>query len=250
MIDRVNQTKEDDPSVLRLFGDLVVNIQSGAVFCLPHLKIAVSKAGFQTRHLTRQIAMDRMTLFCRERNDLRRLRVRAETSRLFRFNRRPWRASDERGVFKYQPVKDFKTFSLGFTFDRSQILASIDPNLEATWLLDGTQVEVDATGLQSGTGLVRLGVNKRKVTVGNTEATMYEIIVTIVAEKMGLNSGSSLDENEMANLIACVGTGSTEDLDNLEPVIADMIMNQSSVVSFFESMSEVEDEDEYETEEE
>ncbi len=82
------------------------------------------------------------------------------------------------------------------------------------------------------------------MTVGNMSTTMFEVMSTIVAQKMTLNSGESLDEEMIDSLIGCLGGGTIDELTEMEPAFTDAIMNDTSIESFFEQLMLSDGEDE------
>lgn len=93
-------------------------------------------------------------------------------------------------------------------------------------------------------------LNSFAVKLGNTSTNMYEILKTIVSQRITLNSGSNIDEDEMEALINCLDSGSNEDLNNVEDIFADAISDQSKLVEFFEQLMMSEDTTEDETDDE
>lgn len=78
--------------------------------------------------------------------------------------------------------------------------------------------------------------------IGNTHTTMIDVMCTIVAQKMTLNSDDNLDEDEIESVISCLGEGSIENLEEIETIFAEAVMNDTSVTNFFEQLMAQENE--------
>lgn len=97
---------------------------------------------------------------------------------------------------------------------------------------------------------VYTSVLKYKMEVAGMSTTMYEVMKRIVSQKITLNGGTNPSDGEMGALIACLGSGSDEDLDGCEEPFADAVMNDSAVMSLFTTLMTYDTEEETETEDE
>lgn len=80
--------------------------------------------------------------------------------------------------------------------------------------------------------------------IGATSTTMFDVMVTIVAERMTLNSGESLTEGELDNLVGCLGEGSIAEMNEIETVFADAARDDTSIETFFEQLMDEEGDEE------
>jgi hypothetical protein len=72
--------------------------------------------------------------------------------------------------------------------------------------------------------------------IENTETNMYEVLKTIVSQRMMTNSGVNISEDEMAALIDCINPGTEEQFSEYEDVFASAVMNQSELEDFYRMM--------------
>jgi len=66
---------------------------------------------------------------------------------------------------------------------------------------------------------------------------MFEVMCTIMSEKMTLNRGGSLSLYEISALIGCLNEGTIKDMGEIEGVLTDMIMNNSVIENLFEQLT-------------
>lgn len=79
-------------------------------------------------------------------------------------------------------------------------------------------------------------LNNYEMKIENTETNMYEVLKTIVSQRMMTNSGVNVSEDEMAALIECINPGTDEQLSEYEEVFANAVANQSELEDFYRMM--------------
>jgi hypothetical protein len=79
-------------------------------------------------------------------------------------------------------------------------------------------------------------LNNYDMKIENTETNMYEVLKTIVSQRMMTNSGVNISEDEMAALIDCINPGTEEQLSEYEEVFANAVANQSELEDFYSMM--------------
>jgi hypothetical protein len=55
-------------------------------------------------------------------------------------------------------------------------------------------------------------LTKYMVKIDNKQRSMYDVMKTIVAQKITLNSGANPSDDEIKALISCLGSGTMEDV--------------------------------------
>jgi hypothetical protein len=95
-------------------------------------------------------------------------------------------------------------------------------------------------------------LTKYMVKIDNKQRSMYDVMKTIVAQKITLNSGANPSDDEMTALISCLGSGTMEDVAQCEEPFAEAVMNDTEVMNLFANLmtfgSEEESGDETESE--
>ena len=104
---------------------------------------------------------------------------------------------------------------------------------------------IHETEFETGTApeIVIENLKMYTMTVGNTSTNMFDVMIAMLAERMSLNSGSDLDESEIALLVECLASGSKTDLRQYEDAFATAVMSATEVENFFDILCEELDEE-------
>ncbi|KAI6986056.1 hypothetical protein KC359_g8910 [Hortaea werneckii] len=131
--------------------------------------------------------------------------------------------------------------------DNPDVMASMN-----TSLLETGNKEYDAIASKSlkqalkqtefGSGMsykkVLENLKNYEVKVGNIGTNMFEIMKTLVSQKMSLNSGTNLNEDDMNDLIDFLDEGTNANVAECETFFVDAIKNETTIERFFKNMNE------------
>lgn len=70
----------------------------------------------------------------------------------------------------------------------------------------------------------------------NLDATMFEVMTTIVSEYMSMNGGETMSGDEIEGIISCLDEGTTESIDECVEIFGDVVMNRTSLENFFNNI--------------
>lgn len=82
--------------------------------------------------------------------------------------------------------------------------------------------------------------NLRSYTVkhGTLNTDMFSVMCTIVSERMSIDGGGSMPEDELECIIGMLDTGSNEDIAQCVEVFGDAVRNRTTLTAFFSEMRE------------
>ena len=85
--------------------------------------------------------------------------------------------------------------------------------------------------------------------IENFNTNLFEVMMTIVSQRMIMNDGSNPSADEVNSMIACMGSMSTDELTDCSDLFSDALMSDTSIVEFFKRLNEDEnmDDDDDET---
>lgn len=86
-----------------------------------------------------------------------------------------------------------------------------------------------------------------KAVIENTVSNLFQVMVTIVSQHMFMNDGADPDEYVIDNMIGCLGSMSSADLESSANFFVDAVMSDTSVANLFELLATTADDNNSDT---